>query len=905
MPPVHPLATSVNITKIVGSRSGARARVQFINQNAIALEAQWCQEHYSAGIQGLSAESQQMLEAGLDFDSNKFVHNITDTDVADGWILSLTDKYSQHLPIFVAAYLRWRKTSNNYFIISAINIYTEMLATIPSHGINIPAEALLLSGYLGATLQLSTLAFSLSTLKRYWRLWLCKLFFSVEAFAKVVVVPGCNGAYWRAQNACLPHGYELKNEPELERQLLLAFNGNNSLSRMAAFGGHKAGDLKTFHSNYFLDLEYVDWFANKVRTTTTTADSPASEELTPSNAITSCTDSWKAAAADAKKCLSTWACLVDQQYDLECIGCKLSTTITFSSLAPRFAASRSRVCIDAFHGYTHNYTCQDKNHLSGICSADTKDFSILKQIFSLSNELAQLIHYSLYCAYIYGLQILNNESTALDQAKHLLGVTNEELTAWRTRQTKAAAENVSAAFIVAVPQQYTFRLSALSSTAPTTSYYSVQKNSKQLATAKKVAAEQHTTMSAEVLALKSKMGVGWRWQLFDSEYTAVAQYFNNQKYHQNCYKAIKNAIKVYNKTALQIREPSLWGKVSNYQFIEEFLLLRNTHQDIHSECWAQPAIHKLMKQSLWLDRVKEEIARLNIKVCQLSISIANKEKELLQLLSKTKRAPLHSAVEQFVDCRHQINSLIMDQIINTNTLDSFSSWSDIGIQVGSESESPFPLSLAGTMLEEVVIWCEHVDVACIHYVGIYTTWEVTIPEVTGRMIQHFRHVETLKDALVFMITKGRIKFISELMYKLSSRQNSQGLHGSAPPYPANDIGHHAQGQAVVDSRKSIAALARIYKHEHMLGGIVRSISTPEEATPDDDGPPPSMLPPAAERYLNDHGYQTAAWWLIVPAFQDLFGPEDFYQYICDCHFAKQEAAYLYNLISGEDIKPDD
>ncbi|KAG1875698.1 hypothetical protein F4604DRAFT_1526610, partial [Suillus subluteus] len=69
------------------------------------------------------------------------------------------------------------------------------------------------------------------------------------------------------------------------------------------------------------------------------------------------------------------------------IGCKLSTMIATSSLNSMFAASNSCICMDAFHGYTHNYACQDWNHSNSIKWAGLKDFGTMEHIFSSSNQL--------------------------------------------------------------------------------------------------------------------------------------------------------------------------------------------------------------------------------------------------------------------------------------------------------------------------------------------------------------------------------------------------------------------------------------------------------------------------------------------------------------------------------------
>ena len=82
-------------------------------------------------------------------------------------------------------------------------------------------------------------------------------------------------------------------------------------------------------------------------------------------------------------------------------------------------------------------------------------------------------------------------------------------------------------------------------------------------------------------------------------------------------KAIRNAVKAYNAAAAQLdppRPPINWEAVSHINFLEEFHLLHNSHQDIHEKPWSQPAIHELMKLSQWVKRAHEEIQRCHIAV---------------------------------------------------------------------------------------------------------------------------------------------------------------------------------------------------------------------------------------------------------------------------------------------------
>src|SRR5258707_2035000 len=95
---------------------------------------------------------------------------------------------------------------------------------------------------------------------------------------------------------------------------MIAFDGNNSLKRLAQTADHAAGDTQIFNEgDYYLDNSFVDSFANKVASKQ--AANPATEpveaeaeatldeaDAADGNSLTlGCTDNWKAACPDHLK----------------------------------------------------------------------------------------------------------------------------------------------------------------------------------------------------------------------------------------------------------------------------------------------------------------------------------------------------------------------------------------------------------------------------------------------------------------------------------------------------------------------------------------------------------------------------------------------------------------------------
>lgn len=76
------------------------------------------------------------------------------------------------------------------------------------------------------------------------------------------------------------------------------------------------------------------------------------------------------------------------------VGCSLDGTVRRSSLGERFAKLKCRLCVNAFHGYSHEYSCQVRHHPNGIEGMGLEDLETMERIFSASNALAVIIRYA-------------------------------------------------------------------------------------------------------------------------------------------------------------------------------------------------------------------------------------------------------------------------------------------------------------------------------------------------------------------------------------------------------------------------------------------------------------------------------------------------------------------------------
>ena len=116
---------------------------------------------------------------------------------------------------------------------------------------------------------------------------------------------------------------QVEGEEEASWSRMLVLDGNNSLKRMATSAGRMVGDARMFNSDYFLSRDYVNMFANEVKSRQAQAkpDLPESDQGDSGDDDTPpeqpdlgayptdvdgtgsapCARHWKAAAADETK----------------------------------------------------------------------------------------------------------------------------------------------------------------------------------------------------------------------------------------------------------------------------------------------------------------------------------------------------------------------------------------------------------------------------------------------------------------------------------------------------------------------------------------------------------------------------------------------------------------------------
>ncbi|KAF9790844.1 hypothetical protein BJ322DRAFT_1170390 [Thelephora terrestris] len=447
-----------------------------------------------------------------------------------------------------------------------------------------------------------------------------------------------DGPDWRVLNACPACSYELNDEPNLIFRRMYAIDGNDSLKRIARVGAREIGDTRCFlDSDYYIPTEEVDQWAREVRPGSardenfedSTSDNGEEQDSTNSESPDqgACANNWKAAQSDSKKhmwgvfaetglfasacrhgfflwvadmirsgeqskyplaitarALQTLGPRLLQGYD---IGCVFKKTIASSSLGPKFDESESRCCVNAFHGYSHNFTCQTKNHPNVIDGMGLEDLETMERIFSSSNQVAAVTRYAsayhrrvfidmflqqwdddkyqnlasmLFNNYRQALSIIDVEGPAVEETAHALGISLSDLETWHHQQAEffetigeespwdihavtyvellqdldsatSRAETSSAKFLNAVPYDYQFNLPSGDAPTPTT-YSSELSRTRRLESERRYAQERQDRLLRQVLELEVQMGIAKRWTPDTPEYVETACYIHERRYHQ-------------------------------------------------------------------------------------------------------------------------------------------------------------------------------------------------------------------------------------------------------------------------------------------------------------------------------------------------------------------------------------
>lgn len=267
------------------------------------------------------------------------------------------------------------------------------------------------------------------------------------------------------------------------------------------------------------------------------------------------------------------------------VGCGFKVTVSKSSLAPRVAEKDIAFLVNAFHGYSHNFLCQLRNHPSIFKGVGLEDFETLERIFSASNALAAILRYAspyrrrllidaffrqwdsdkyanlgtfILHNYIQALDTIEDDSRALAESMKSYNISHEDMDQWEEEQAQFFNELGKEPEANSLQVEYVELLQALQaaslekSNAESSFYRSLPDSviiqetpgssrnhysrssaaTLKLETRRRVAREQCDRLLEDVVNLEARLGITQRWIPSDPQYIEARKYVTERNYHR-------------------------------------------------------------------------------------------------------------------------------------------------------------------------------------------------------------------------------------------------------------------------------------------------------------------------------------------------------------------------------------
>lgn len=131
-------------------------------------------------------------------------------------------------------------------------------------------------------------------------------------------------------------------------------------------------------------------------------------------------------------------------------------------------------------------------------------------------------------------------------------------------------------------------------------------------------------------------------------------------------RAIQAAIGRYNRAVVALgRSDTLdFARAAQYNFIEEFELLKHGHADLTSVRWKAPRIRDALKRHQRIKRAHEEIERVHVEMRRVYSAIEAEQEHFKTTLRNLKESQdlVHVAVDEFCHRRLKANRVIMSKL---------------------------------------------------------------------------------------------------------------------------------------------------------------------------------------------------------------------------------------------------
>lgn len=165
-------------------------------------------------------------------------------------------------------------------------------------------------------------------------------------------------------------------------------------------------------------------------------------------------------------------------------------------------------------------------------------------------------------------------------------------------------------------------------------------------------------------------------------------------------KAIRRAVTTYNGAAAALnppREKIDMAEISQYNYVEQFTLLRDTRDDIRNKPWAKPLYREVFRLRHRIARAKEEILRCNVETRRLHTSIFDQDTLYNSVLKRLKSevSLMYGPVRDYVIRRTRVNQALLNRVHQIQDLEGFSGDATLGVRVGSTASRVQPTPTAG------------------------------------------------------------------------------------------------------------------------------------------------------------------------------------------------------------------
>ncbi|KAJ2929278.1 hypothetical protein H1R20_g7813, partial [Candolleomyces eurysporus] len=322
-------------------------------------------------------------------------------------------------------------------------------------------------------------------------------------------------------------------------------------------------------------------------------------------------------------------------------------------------------------------------------------------------------------------KIICEEGIMLNEALQAEGITTADLDQWQSEQreyfdsnlgkepekdlhriayvellieyTQAREKSLSKglAFCNNIPEDYDINQNSASET-----YESALSKTCQLETQRRRAREKVKELDGELIEMELRLHIEKRWDATTPAYRETVQQINQRQYRQALediqklvvqrlfelhrlnlsnigYKArvtlakamrtrsraIQTTINKYNRTVVALgRSDTLdFARAAQYNFIEEFELLKHSHADLTNVRWKEPRIREAMKRHQRIKRAHEEIERLHVEILRVYSAIEAERNHFKSTLLKLKESqdPIYVVVDEFCRRRSRANQAVM------------------------------------------------------------------------------------------------------------------------------------------------------------------------------------------------------------------------------------------------------